>query len=276
MRVPARELPSGELVGEIGTADQSPACHPSGPEERLAIVPAGAAAMRRLDDLVGIRHRLAALDLVDVLHACGHLAPDRVLAVEEGASSKQMKNWLLPEFGFAARAIEHGAAHMRFGVELGLELLAGAAGAGAVRAAGLRHEAVDDAVEDDAVIEALAHQFLDAGDVAGREVGRISIVTGPFEVSRINVFSARHVISFLLRTGWRGSRQHAAMISCLAVGSGEARSLESEATGRSASGRAVTGPRLVALLELVDDVHAGQHLADHRVLVVQEGAVAHT
>ena len=60
---------------------------------------------------------------------------------------------------------------MRLLVELGLQLLAGAAGAGAVRAAGLRHEAVDDAVEDDAVVEALAHQFLDARDVAGREVG---------------------------------------------------------------------------------------------------------
>ena len=39
---------------------------------------------RRLDDLVGIAHRLAALDLVDVLHALDHLAPGGVLAVEEG------------------------------------------------------------------------------------------------------------------------------------------------------------------------------------------------
>ena len=38
---------------------------------------------RRLDDLVGVLHRLAALDLVDVLHAFGDLAPDRVLVVEE-------------------------------------------------------------------------------------------------------------------------------------------------------------------------------------------------
>ena len=36
--------------------------------------------------------------------------------------------------------------------------------------AGLRHEAVDDAVEDDAVIGAFARQFLDAGDMAGRQV----------------------------------------------------------------------------------------------------------
>src|ERR1700742_1374442 len=39
----------------------------------------------RLDDLVGILDRLAALDLVDVLHALGDLAPHRVLAVEEGS-----------------------------------------------------------------------------------------------------------------------------------------------------------------------------------------------
>src|ERR1700716_4138051 len=37
----------------------------------------------RLDDLVWILHRLAALDLVDVLHARRHLAPDRILVVEE-------------------------------------------------------------------------------------------------------------------------------------------------------------------------------------------------
>ena len=46
-----------------------------------------------------------------------------------------------------------------------------AAGAGAVRAAGLRHEAVDDAVEDDAVVEALGDELLDVRDMARREIG---------------------------------------------------------------------------------------------------------
>ena len=67
--------------------------------------------------------------------------------------------------------------------ELGLQVrLVGAAHAGARRVeglaaglaefhvAGLRHEAVDDAVEDDAVIGAFARQLLDAGDVAGRQI----------------------------------------------------------------------------------------------------------
>ena len=40
-----------------------------------------------------------------------------------------------------------------------------------LRAAGLGHEAVDHAVEHDAVVEAFARQLLDALDVLGREVG---------------------------------------------------------------------------------------------------------
>src|SRR3954462_1309865 len=125
----------------------------------------------RLDDLVGVLHRLAALDLVDVLHARGDLAPDRVLAVEEGGIIEADEE--LAVAGIRARGAGHrgGAADMRFLVEFGLQLLAGTAGAGAVRAAGLRHETFNDAVEHDAVVKAFAHQFLDPGNVAGRQVG---------------------------------------------------------------------------------------------------------
>src|SRR5205814_7601674 len=49
--------------------------------------------------------------------------------------------------------------------------LAGTAGAGAVRAAGLRHKTFDHAMEHDAIVKSLAHQFLDTGDVAGRQIG---------------------------------------------------------------------------------------------------------
>ena len=88
------------------------------------------------------------------------------------ASSKQMKNWLLALFGLCARAIDSGAAHMRLGVELGRQVrIVRSAGAGAVRTAGLRHEAVDDAVEHDPVVEALADELLDALDMLRREVG---------------------------------------------------------------------------------------------------------
>src|SRR6266496_2471343 len=106
----------------------------------------------RLDDLVRILHRLAALDLVDVFHAISHLAPDRVLAVEEGGIVEADEE--LAVAGIRARGARHrgGAAHMRFLVEFGLQLLAGTAGAGALRTAGLRHKTFDHAMEHDAVV----------------------------------------------------------------------------------------------------------------------------
>src|ERR1700733_4033039 len=124
----------------------------------------------RLNDLVRVLHRLAALDLVDVLHPGGHLAPDRVLVVEERCIVEADEE--LAVAGIRACRARHrrGAADMRFLVELGLELLAGAAGAGALRTSGLRHEAFDNTVEYDAVVKAFAYQFLDPRDVAGCKV----------------------------------------------------------------------------------------------------------
>ena len=55
--------------------------------------------------------------------------------------------------------------------------------------AGLGHEAVDHAMEDDAVVEAFAHQLLDARDVAGREVGPQLDDDLPCVVSMTSVFS---------------------------------------------------------------------------------------
>src|SRR3954465_9713557 len=103
------------------------------------------------DDLVRILHRLAALDLVDVLHAFGHLPPDRVLAVEERGVVEADEE--LAVAGIRARPARHrgGAAHMRLLVEFSLQLLAGTAGAGALRTAGLGHKALDHAMEHDAV-----------------------------------------------------------------------------------------------------------------------------
>src|SRR5258708_23962988 len=63
-----------------------------------------------------------------------------------------------------------GPAPRRLVVELVFEFLAGTAGAGAVRAAGLRHESFDHAMEHDAVVKSLAHQFLDPRDVTGCKV----------------------------------------------------------------------------------------------------------
>ena len=73
------------------------------------------------------------------------------------------------------------------------------AGAGGI--AGLRHEAVDDAVEHHAVIEALARELLDARDMVRREVGPQLDGDRPVLVSMIRVFSGVAAISDLLLLG---------------------------------------------------------------------------
>src|SRR5579862_2576253 len=152
---------------------------------------AGPDALRphgRLDDLVGIGDRLAALDLVDVFHAFDDVAPGGVLPIEEGRVVKADEELAVAGVRIGGARHRHGAAHMRLLVELGLEVLARAAGAGALGATGLRHEAVDDPVKHDAVIEALFHQFLDAGDMAGRQVrahGDHHIALGGFQRERV-------------------------------------------------------------------------------------------
>src|SRR5665213_4200166 len=86
----------------------------------------------RLDDLVGVFHRLAALDLVDILHAVRDFAPDRVLVVEERGIVEADEE--LAVAGIRARRARPrgGPTDMRVLAEFGLELLAGAAGAGAL------------------------------------------------------------------------------------------------------------------------------------------------
>src|ERR1700692_1427228 len=97
--------------------------------------------------------------------------PDRVLVVEEGGVVEADEE--LAVAGIRARGARHrgGAADMWLLVEFGLQLLAGSAVAGARRTAVLRHEAVDHAMEHDAVVKSFAHQFLDPGDVTGGKIG---------------------------------------------------------------------------------------------------------
>src|SRR5882757_10242598 len=95
-------------------------------------------------DLVRIADRLAALDLVDVLHALGHLAPDGVLTVEERGIPEADEELAIAGIRALRTRHRHRAAHVLLAVELRLQLLARAAGAGPVRTAGLRHEAIDD------------------------------------------------------------------------------------------------------------------------------------
>src|SRR6266702_603745 len=124
----------------------------------------------RLDDLVGILHRLAALDLDDVVHAVRHLAPDRALAVEKRGIVKADEELTVGRVRTVGAGHRRGAAHMGLLVELGLEFLAGAAGAGAMGTAGLGHESLDHPMKYDPVVEALSHELLDPRDMIGREV----------------------------------------------------------------------------------------------------------
>ena len=69
-----------------------------------------------------------------------------------------------------------------------------------MRAAGLGHEALDHAMEDNAVIKAFADQFLDMGDVAGREIGAHAddhLALGGFQ--RQEIAFVGHGVSFIRR-----------------------------------------------------------------------------
>src|SRR6185312_14858675 len=109
-------------------------------------------------------------DRVDDVHAVGDASEDRVLAVEPRG------RWGRDDEELAAVRVRAGvrhrecAAHDLVVVELVLELIAGAAGAGARRVAALDHEVRDDAVEDDTVVEAVARELDEVVDGLRRVV----------------------------------------------------------------------------------------------------------
>src|SRR3954468_9257574 len=75
----------------------------------------------RLHDLVGIFYRLAAFDLVDILHARSHLAPNGVLAVEEGRVIEADEELAVAGIRTGGTCHRRRATDMRLFVELGLE-----------------------------------------------------------------------------------------------------------------------------------------------------------
>ena len=92
--------------------------------------------------------------------------------LRKSPSANMMKNWLLPELGSCERAMPTVPRLKGSWRELGRKVgLLGAAHAGAGRVARLGHEAVDHAVEDDAVIEAGLGQLGDLRHMLGRQVG---------------------------------------------------------------------------------------------------------
>ncbi|GLU24661.1 hypothetical protein SLE2022_405690 [Rubroshorea leprosula] len=126
----------------------------------------------RLHDLAGRARRLALGQRVDMLHARHDLAPHRVLVVEEGGVVEADEELAVGRVRIAGARHRADAADVRLPGELGLEVgLLRSRHAGARRIAALRHKTGDHAVEDDAVVEALARQLLDPRDMAGGEIG---------------------------------------------------------------------------------------------------------
>src|ERR1700721_1672124 len=127
-------------------------------------------AQASLDDLVGIADRLAALDLIDVLHARNYLAPDRILAVEKGRVAEADEELRIGRIRTRGGGPLNGSAHRRLSGELGLEGgIFRPPRPGSLGTTGLGHESVDHAVKDDAVVESFGNQALDVRDMAWRK-----------------------------------------------------------------------------------------------------------
>jgi len=107
-----------------------------------------------------------------VLHPFLDLTPDGVLPIEESGIVKADEELAVGRVRIVGPRHRADPAHMRFGVEFGLEVgLVRSAHAGAVGAAALGHEARDHAVKLDPVIEPLVCQLDDPRDVAGGQIG---------------------------------------------------------------------------------------------------------
>src|SRR4029079_2231300 len=110
------------------------------------------------------RVRVERRDRVHDVHSSGDLAEDGVLAVEPWARVRGDDEELAPVRIRAGVRHRERAAHDRVVVEVVLEAVAGASGAGSGRVATLDHEVGDDAVEDDAVVEPVSGELAEVLD----------------------------------------------------------------------------------------------------------------
>src|SRR5688572_28275384 len=102
-----------------------------------------------------------------MLHSFDHLSPHSILAVEKMCVAEADEKLAVGAVGILRARHRGGPADVRLAAELGLEVgLFRATRTGAGRVASLRHETVDDPVEDDAVVEAFADELLDPCDMA--------------------------------------------------------------------------------------------------------------
>ena len=114
-------------------------------------------------------HLVALLDGVDDFCVSSMTSPKiECLLSSQGVATCVMKNCEPLEFG-PELAIERmpGPLCLRSLWNSSAKVVAGAAGAGAFGAAGLDHEVFDDAVEREAVVEAVVGELLEVGDGLG-------------------------------------------------------------------------------------------------------------
>ena len=218
-----------------------------------------------------------ALILIDRLHAGDDLAEHGILAVEEAGVGEADEELGIGRIRVARTRHAHRAAgEVRVREFVGNVGQVGAAGAGAGRIAGLRHEARNDAVEHDAVIELALHQLLDLRDVLGREVGAqadygIAVLGGQRE--RIG----GGVVGVSGEGGEQGKREQRSTAEGMHSGLLGKRSLR---VGGEADRFDLVGMidfavvRFRARLDLVDDVHARDPLRRNRIFPVQERSIA--
>ena len=117
-------------------------------------------------------------DLLKDVVAGDQLAERGVLFVEEAGVAVADEKLATGRIRAGGTGHRDDAAHVGFGVELGLHLVAGVAGAGhstcalfGVGAAALDHKTLDDAVKRGAIVEFLVGEFLEVFDRLWRDVG---------------------------------------------------------------------------------------------------------
>src|SRR5579864_473754 len=119
--------------------------------------PAGLCAVCRFDDYAF--HRIADADLTAHIQALGDMAEDGVLVIEKMCVFQADVELRAGRIGRLSARHGHRTSVVWSLVELGFELIAGAAGAGAVRATALDDEARFHPMKGQPIIESAAREF---------------------------------------------------------------------------------------------------------------------
>ena len=101
-------------------------------------------------------------DFVYELHAGNNFAPDGVFAIKAGNTVEADEELAVTAIGIIGASHGDCASNKLLLGELSWQIFAGATHAGTGRIAALSHEAIDDAVEDNAIIKLHADKFFDA------------------------------------------------------------------------------------------------------------------